>query len=89
MTRRSTFKVLPTFDDPKSELHKKKDKKKGELSSGFKSDEVSTFERTPDKKGTCYEPEIESNSEEDDKSKPDNTMVDITTMTMDKYNRRM
>lgn len=40
----SSLKTMPPFDDLQSKFHKKKkDKQKGELSSGFKSDIASTL----------------------------------------------
>lgn len=81
MTRGTTFKLVPPFEDLEAEFHKKKDKNEGKSSSSFKSDEVATFEKIPDKKDIGYEPETKNDSEEEFKSKRDNMMEDIMRMT--------
>lgn len=57
MTRGSLFKIVPPFEDHESEFHKKRDKNKGKSSSSFIVENVSTLEKTLDKKGTGYDPE--------------------------------
>lgn len=76
MTSGSTFKIVPPYEDSESEFHKKKDKKYGESSSSFELDKVESSDRTPNKKGIEYAPETKSDSKEEVKSEPDNTMTD-------------
>lgn len=81
MTRVSYFPIVSPLEDPESAFHKKKDKTVNESSSNFHVDKFKSFEKTPDKKGTGYEPGTESNLVDEVKSEVEE-MVDITMMTV-------
>lgn len=72
---------LSTTRNPNST--RKRKKKKDESISSSKVDKVSTFKKTPNMKGTCYEPETERDLDEDKKREPENMMADIMAMAIE------
>lgn len=78
MTARSSSKIVPPVDDPKSTFHKKKG------GDDLKTDVISHFKRKLDKKESGYELETETESKVE--SEVEHTR-DITRMTMEEYNR--
>lgn len=88
MTRGSQLLIIPPIEELGSALHKKKDKNVDESSSSFHLDKFEIFEKTPNKKGTGYEPGTESDLEEEVKSKLEE-MVDLVEMMMEEYKRRL
>lgn len=52
----SQFPIVPPPEDLESAFRKKKDRKVDKSSSSFHVDKFESFEKTPEKKGTGYEP---------------------------------
>lgn len=69
MTRGSRFPIVPPLEDPKSAFHIKKDKKIGESSRTFQTNNFESFEKTPDKKRIGYELETETEDNSEDEIK--------------------